>query len=552
LRNRINPLFALSLLVTAHPSFGQTDSLILSSGSTASNGTVSLNVNLTATGGNEPAGIQWTLTYTQGNVTAISVTAGPAAIAAGKTLNCFAGSGNYTCLISGMNTTTIGNGTVAFVDLTMAAGSTATSIGLSSAAGASAAGNAIVVVPTGGVVTGNGAELAPTALTCAVASLGSNASSTCTVTLNQAAPTGGSAVTLFSNKVALTVPASVTVAAGSASATFGVTASTLSGCDSAIITATLGGASTGATINLAAGTTAEFNDVPPSAAYFDATNLMFEMGVTTGCVAGSTPQTRSFCPDDNITREEMAAFIVRAVTGTMTPSIYTPTPYFTDVPTTNPFFPHIQKMVDLGITKGCEAGLFCPTDTIPRWAMAIFMVRARLALHGAAFTTATTLYFADVPTNVEGNGIPFPFIQRSYEEHVTNGCGTNPLIFCPDELVTRWQMALFIMRGLFNETMVLSPTAPLLTGVSPNTMAATAGSQITVTITGINTTFQTGDTVTVPSGMLAVTNVVVNSATSITAMLAVDGNAVAGPQALVVTSGGQSLTLPLAIKVGTY
>ncbi len=299
-------------------------------------------------------------------------------------------------------------------------------------------------------------------------------------------------------------------------------------------------------------TTAEFNDVPPTATFFDAANLMFEAGVTTGCIQGSTPQTRSFCPNDNVTREELAAFVIRAVTGTTTPAIYNPAPYFTDVPATNPFFPHIQKLMDLDITSGCGTGLFCPTDTIPRWEMAIFMIRARLMLYGATFTTATTPYFADVPTNIEGNGMPFPFIQRSYEEHITNGCGTNPLIYCPDELVTRGQMASYIMRGLFNETTILGPTAPLVTSVSPNTMAATTGTQITVTITGANTSFRAGDSVTVPSGMLAVSNMVVNSATSISATLTANANVPPGPQALVVTTGGQNLTLPLAIKVGTY
>jgi hypothetical protein len=73
-----------------------------------------------------------------------------------------------------------------------------------------------------------------------------------------------------------------------------------------------------------------------------------------------------------------------------------------------------------------------------------------------------------------------------------------------------------------------------------------------VAITGVNTNFQTGATVTVPSGMLDVSNVVVNSATSITATLTVNGHTVAGPQAVVVTNGDQNLTLPLAIKVGTY
>ena len=52
--------------------------------------------------------------------------------------------------------------------------------------------------------------------------------------------------------------------------------------------------------------------------------------------------------------------------------------------------------------------------------------------------------------------------------------------------------------------------------------------------------------------MLAVSNVVVNSATSISATLTANGNLVAGPQALVVTTGGENLTLPLTIKMGTY
>jgi hypothetical protein len=304
-------------------------------------------------------------------------------------------------------------------------------------------------------------------------------------------------------------------------------------------------------------TSTQFADVPPSSGFFDAANLMFEVGVTNGCVPTNDPATRMYCPDDNVTREWMAAFIVRAVTGTLTPAIYNPVPYFTDVPTTNPFFPHIQKMEELGITAGCAPGLFCPTDSIPRWEMAIFVIRARLTLYGASFPFNSTPYFGDVPTNVEGNGVPFPFIQKAKDEYVTNGCGTNPtltptLVYCPDELVTRGQMAAFIMRALFNETTILGPTAPQVTGVAPNTMASTVGAHISVTITGTNTNFHTGDTVTVPSGMLAVSNVVVHSTTSITATLTANSNVVAGPQALVVTSGGQNLTLPLAIKVGTY
>ncbi len=153
-----------------------------------------------------------------------------------------------------MNTTTIGSGTVAFVDLTMAAGTSATSIGLNNSVGSSASGSGIVVVPTGGVVTGGGAPVIPLALTCVPSSLGPRAVSTCTVTLNQAAPAGGSSVTLSSSSAALTLPASVTIAAGSTSSSFTVTTGSLSTSQSAFITATLADTSTTAAISVASAT----------------------------------------------------------------------------------------------------------------------------------------------------------------------------------------------------------------------------------------------------------------------------------------------------------
>src|SRR5580700_277637 len=95
-----------------------------------------------------------------------------------------------------------------------------------------------------------GASIAPTALACVPTSLGPNASRTCTITLNQAAPTGGSSVTLSSSTAALKVPASVTVAAGATSATFSATTGTLSTSQSATVTATLSSVSKTAAISL--------------------------------------------------------------------------------------------------------------------------------------------------------------------------------------------------------------------------------------------------------------------------------------------------------------
>ena len=63
-----------------------------------------------------------------------------------------------------------------------------------------------------------------------------------------------------------------------------------------------------------------------------------------------------------------------------------------------------------------------------------------------------------------------------------------------------------------------------------------------MTITGVDASLQTGDTMTVPRGTPAVSKVVGNSGTSISAWLTANSNVMAGPQALLVTSSGQNLT----------
>jgi len=73
----------------------------------------------------------------------------------------------------------------------------------------------------------------------------SAATTTCTVTLTQPAPTSGSSVALSSNNSgALSAPGSVTVPANSTSATFTATAGTVTTAQTVTLTATLGGIST--------------------------------------------------------------------------------------------------------------------------------------------------------------------------------------------------------------------------------------------------------------------------------------------------------------------
>ena len=91
-----------------------------------------------------------------------------------------------------------------------------------------------------------------TSLACNPTSLGSGQSTSCTVTLSGAAPSGGAAVGLSSNNPLLPVQASVTVPAGSTSASFTATAGTISAAATATLTGTFNNTSQTATIQLVA------------------------------------------------------------------------------------------------------------------------------------------------------------------------------------------------------------------------------------------------------------------------------------------------------------
>jgi hypothetical protein len=88
--------------------------------------------------------------------------------------------------------------------------------------------------------------LGPSALasfTCSPTSLRSYGTSSCVVTLNNAAPAGGSAISVTVSNNLLAVPSTVTVPAGATSATFTVKAGKIPNSRISTVTATMGGAS---------------------------------------------------------------------------------------------------------------------------------------------------------------------------------------------------------------------------------------------------------------------------------------------------------------------
>lgn len=184
-----------------------------------------------------------------------------------------------------------------------------------------------------------------------------------------------------------------------------------------------------------------FNDVAVTHPFFDAINLVLARQITAGC---ATAPLR-YCGEAGITRGQMAVFIVRSLMGDN--FTFPANASFTDVPAgpvAHPFFKYIQKMKELGITSGCTATQYCPDDPVTRGQMAVFMMRAKFGAT-TAFTYPATAYFRDSG----GLHVFYSYIQKMRELGVTSGCSATD--YCPDAPVTRGQMAIFLMRGLFNE-----------------------------------------------------------------------------------------------------
>lgn len=101
-----------------------------------------------------------------------------------------------------------------------------------------------------------------------------------------------------------------------------------------------------------------------------AINRLAAAGITNGCDAAS----RNYCPNAGITREQMAAFLVRAYDMRGSTSSNT----FND-DNNSIFEDEIEILADNGITKGCNPPLntkFCPTAPVRRDEMATFIARS--------------------------------------------------------------------------------------------------------------------------------------------------------------------------------
>jgi hypothetical protein len=185
-------------------------------------------------------------------------------------------------------------------------------------------------------------------------------------------------------------------------------------------------------------TVVDFADVPGSHPFWPSIQALARTGITGGCATDPA----KYCPDAAVTRGQMAVFLRRAMVypGSASPPPSTGT-MFADVSATHPYADWIEALLAAGITGGCGAAEYCPDHAITRGQMAVFLLRAK---HGAGYVPPlpTQQTFADVPLDH-----PFgAWIYRLAVEGVTSGCATSPARYCPNETVTRAQMAVFLVR----------------------------------------------------------------------------------------------------------
>ena len=160
--------------------------------------------------------------------------------------------------------------------------------------------------------------------------------------------------------------------------------------------------------------------------------------ITLGC---NPPANDAFCPDEPVTRGQMAAFLARALQLEEQP--FGPgasLSMFVDSDG-HLFANEIAYLAMASITRGCNPPTndrFCPDQAITRGQMAAFLVRA-LELPEAPGD----------PFNDDNDSTFETDIERLAASGITRGC--NPPVndqFCPNQPVTRGQMAAFLHRGL--------------------------------------------------------------------------------------------------------
>ena len=112
---------------------------------------------------------------------------------------------------------------------------------------------------------------------------------------------------------------------------------------------------------------------------------------------------------------------------------------FADVATSNGFYSAIENLFHNGVTAGCGGSSYCPSASVTRAQMAVFLLKSKF---GRVYVPpAASGTFADVPPS----SFAADWIEDLAASGITAGCGGPN--FCPNAPVTRAQMAVFLLKA---------------------------------------------------------------------------------------------------------
>ncbi len=210
--------------------------------------------------------------------------------------------------------------------------------------------------------------------------------------------------------------------------------------------------------------------------YANLVKRLVESGIASGCSAGK------FCPTANVTRAQMAKFLLASMEQVDPATTDFPLEpcqgLFADVPASNPFCSYIEKLYKMNIVSGCSNNplKFCPDNSLTRGQMSKYIAGGMAPFVCPDNPNPNICYggwqpgeqiFCDVP---EGGGQPdysecsgskhtfYEWIQRYFKFKITDGCywkddngdgevQLNERKYCPESSVPRWQMAKFLFRA---------------------------------------------------------------------------------------------------------
>ena len=190
-----------------------------------------------------------------------------------------------------------------------------------------------------------------------------------------------------------------------------------------------------------------------------------------GVVAGCNPPVGTrYCPHAPVTRAQFASILVGAMAtrGVALPAATGPPPNFTDVAADGAHAGAIEALAHAGVARGCnppDNDRFCPDRRLTRAQLATFLVSAlSLAPHEADEPVPTAggggPDGTDGPQQEEPDTSAWRFVDvppgsthaRSIEVlaelGITQGCGAGVGHFCPEDTLSRGQLASFVVHAV--------------------------------------------------------------------------------------------------------